>query len=68
MWVLFEIEHGKFKFSPPSARLVDKTRRKPVEEYLRAQGRFAKLTKEDLAIIERWVDETWENYKKLQAM
>jgi pyruvate ferredoxin oxidoreductase beta subunit len=68
MWVLFEIEHGRFKFSPPSARLVDKTKRKPIEEYLRAQGRFAKLTREDLAVIERWVDETWENYKKLQAM
>jgi pyruvate ferredoxin oxidoreductase beta subunit len=68
MWVLFEIEHGKFKFSPPSAKLVDKTRRKPIEEYLHAQGRFAKLTKEDLAVLERWVDETWENYKKLEAM
>jgi pyruvate ferredoxin oxidoreductase beta subunit len=68
MWALFEIEHGRFKLSPPSARLVDKTKRKPLEEYLRTQGRFAQLTKEDLAIIERWIDETWENYKKLQSM
>jgi pyruvate ferredoxin oxidoreductase beta subunit len=68
MWTLFEIENGKFKLSPPSARLIVKTKRKPLEEYLRAQGRFAKLTDEDLAILERWVDESWENYKKLQSM
>jgi pyruvate ferredoxin oxidoreductase beta subunit len=68
MWVLFEIEHGHLKLSPPSARLIDKIKRKPLEEYLLAQGRFAQLTKEDLTIIERWIDKTWENYKKLQSM
>ncbi len=66
MWALFEIENGKFKLSNPSAALVDKTKRKPVEEYLNLQGRFRNLTEEDIMIIQGWIDETWENYKKLQ--
>lgn len=66
MWTLFEIENGEFKFSTPSAALVDKIKRKPVEEYLRMQGRFRNLTKDDILVIQRWIDETWEKYKKLQ--
>jgi len=67
MWALYEIENGEFKLSPRSAPLVDKSKRKPVELYLRAQGRFRNLTDEDIAEIQRWVDETWEKYKKLQS-
>lgn len=66
MWALFEIENGKFKLSTPSAALVDRAKRKPVEEYLRMQGRFRNLTKDDILVIQGWIDETWEKYKKLQ--
>jgi len=67
MWALYEIENGEFKLNPPSARLLDKSKRKPVELYLRAQGRFRNLTDRDIAEIQQWVDETWEKYKRLQA-
>ncbi|MCD6242440.1 pyruvate synthase subunit beta [Candidatus Bathyarchaeota archaeon] len=67
MWALYEIENGEFKLSPPSARLLDKSKRKPVELYLKAQGRFRNLTDKDIAEIQQWVDETWEKYKRLQA-
>ena len=67
IWALYEIENGEFKLSPPSARLLDKSKRKPVELYLRAQGRFRNLTDRDIAEIQQWVDETWEKYKRLQA-
>ncbi|RLI30813.1 pyruvate synthase subunit beta, partial [Candidatus Bathyarchaeota archaeon] len=67
MWVLFEIENGKFKLSRPSAPLVEKSRRRPVEEYVRMQGRFRDLTDEDIAVLQAWVDEVWENYKKLYS-
>jgi len=66
LWALFEIEHGKFRLNSPSDRLVDKAKRKPVEEYLKEQGRFNQITSEDVDEIKRWIDETWENYKKLQ--
>ncbi len=67
MWALYEIENGEFKLSPPSARLLDKSKRKPVELYLKAQGRFRNLTDRDISEIQQWVDETWEKYKRLQA-
>ena len=67
IWALYEIENGEFKLSPPSARLLDKSKRKPVELYLKAQGRFRNLTDRDIAEIQQWVDETWEKYKRLQA-
>lgn len=65
MWMLFEIEYGKFKFNPPSNRLIDKEKRRSVKEYLTLQGRFRNLTEEDIERIQRWIDEDWEQYCKL---
>jgi len=67
LWALFEIESGKFKLNPPSDRLGDRVKRKPVEEYLTLQGRFRNLTKEGIERIRRWVDEDWEQYRKLAS-
>jgi pyruvate ferredoxin oxidoreductase beta subunit len=36
--------------------------RVPVREYLRRQGRFAHLAEEDVAYIQRMVDEMWEEW------
>jgi len=66
IWALFEVEHGRFMLNPPSAALLDKTKRKPVEEYFKEQGRFDQLTPEDVDEIKRWIDATWEKYKRLQ--
>jgi len=66
IWPLYEIVNGKFEFSSPSASLVDKTKRKPIEEYLKHQGRFSSIAPEDVEELRRWVDESWEKYKKLQ--
>jgi pyruvate ferredoxin oxidoreductase beta subunit len=65
MWALFEIEHGKFELNPPSDRLIEKARRKPVEEYLTLQGRFRKLGKDDIDRIQGWIDGDWKRYHKL---
>ncbi len=65
IWVLFEIEYGRFKLNPPSSRLIDKAKRKPVKEYLTLQGRFRNLTEGDIEKIQRWVDEDWERYREL---
>jgi len=64
LWALFEIEYGKFKFNPPSDRLIDKIKRKPVKEYFASQGRFRNLTDEETERIQKWVDEDWEQYRK----
>ena len=67
MWTLFEIENGKFKLNPPSDKLIDRTKRKPVREYLALQDRFRKLTEVDIEKIQKWVDEDWERYRKLAS-
>jgi pyruvate ferredoxin oxidoreductase beta subunit len=66
IWALYEIEQGKFRLNPPSAGLIDKSKRKPIEDYVKAQGRFGQLSPSDVAELKRWVDETWENYKRQQ--
>ncbi|MCS7131246.1 MAG: pyruvate synthase subunit PorB [Hadesarchaea archaeon] len=50
-WVLYEIERGQLRvtFKPP--------KRRPVADYLRLQGRFRHLTDEEIAQIQRMVDE-----------
>jgi pyruvate ferredoxin oxidoreductase beta subunit len=66
IWALYEIVEGKFELSSPSAALVDKTKRKPIEEYVKNQGRFDRITPNDVEELKRWIDESWEKYKKLQ--
>ena len=66
IWPLYEIVNGKFELSSPSAALVDKTKRKPIEDYVKQQGRFDRIAFEDVEELKRWIDESWEKYKKLQ--
>lgn len=68
IWALYEIENGKFRLNPPSDRLIDKSKRKPVKEYLAMQERFRHLTEADIEKIQRWVDEDWEYYRALTSM
>lgn len=66
MWVLYEIENGKFKLSSPSERLLDPSKRKPIEEYIRLQGRFKDIKDEEIQELQRGVNEQWEKYKKME--
>ncbi len=64
-WILYEIENGKFRLTGPSRKLLEKKYRKPVEEYLRLQGRFKHLTREQVEEIQRLIDEEWNRIKNL---
>ncbi|MEM0360646.1 MAG: pyruvate synthase subunit PorB [Candidatus Diapherotrites archaeon] len=57
---LYEIENGKVTITH------DITEPKPVEEYLKAQGRFKHLTPEQIKEIQAQVDKEWAKLKKLQ--
>ncbi len=50
-WILYEVEDGvsKVTFKPP--------KRRPVADYLKLQGRFRHLTDDEIAEIQRMVDE-----------
>ena len=59
IWVNYEIERGVFRVTTPVPK------RLPVEEYLKLQGRFAHLTKEEIEAIQRMVDEDVEYINRL---
>ncbi|WFO75739.1 pyruvate synthase subunit beta [Desulfurococcaceae archaeon MEX13E-LK6-19] len=64
LWILYEYENGKITLSGPSKPYIDKSKRKPMIEYFKLQGRFKGITEEDIKAIERYVDEAWEWIKK----
>ncbi|BDR91560.1 pyruvate synthase subunit PorB [Vulcanisaeta souniana] len=62
---LYEWDHGMIRFNPPSNTHFDKSKRKPITEYLKRQGRFAHLTEENIKEIEKEIDEYWDYLSKL---
>ncbi len=59
VWINYEVENGEFRVTTPVPR------RKPVREYLKLQGRFRHLTEEEIAEIQRMVDEEVERINRL---
>jgi pyruvate ferredoxin oxidoreductase beta subunit len=50
IFTLYEIENGKLKIT------VKPSKMKPVQDYLKVQGRFGHLTDEDITAIKKDVD------------
>jgi pyruvate ferredoxin oxidoreductase beta subunit len=61
MFPLFEIENSKLTLSVTPAKL------KPVEEYLKPQGRFRHLAPDNIAIIQERINSEWEQLKRRSA-
>ncbi|MDD5502533.1 MAG: thiamine pyrophosphate-dependent enzyme [Candidatus Thermoplasmatota archaeon] len=69
MWALYEVENDKMTFTGPSKGILEGLRqRKPVVEYMKAQGRFSHLFKPGnegkMKIIEQHLDVVWDRYRK----
>ena len=68
-WPLYEYENGKMTFNGKSKLILEgKIKRKPVEDWIKYQGRFRHLfiPKKDvkkIKAIEDHIDEKWERYK-----
>ena len=63
LWVLYEIIDGELILNGPSKAMAKgMKKRKPVEEYLMRQGRFAHFTEEDTKYVQGKVDEMWEKW------
>jgi pyruvate ferredoxin oxidoreductase beta subunit len=60
MWILYEVEDGKFKRTYTPAEL------KPVEEYLKMQKRFKHLKEKEIKIIQEHINKAWEELEKLE--
>jgi len=62
--VLFEVDNGKFRFTGRSKTMAEKGSKLPVINYIERQGRFRKMSMEQLRQIQRWVDTRWNEYLK----
>jgi len=68
VWALFEIENNSFRLTGPSVNILNQDRRKPIEEYLKIQGRFRKMTEDDIKILHEWIDDLWKRYSELHEL
>lgn len=70
VWALYEYENENMVFNGLSKAIFEgKYRRKPVEEWLKLQGRFSHLFKpkrdeERISKFQRYVDEMWEKFRR----
>ncbi|RLF30740.1 MAG: pyruvate synthase subunit beta [Thermoplasmata archaeon] len=73
-WILYEYENGKLSFNGISKSIAEgKYKPKPVEDWLKLQGRFSHLFKPEKDIvrinaIKDHIRDTWEHYKKLASL
>jgi pyruvate ferredoxin oxidoreductase beta subunit len=69
-WALYEYEDGHLTFNLKSKSILEGAAPKPVEDYLRLQGRFAHLFRperdeETLAVIQENLSAQWTRYRRL---
>ena len=64
-WLLYEFEDSSLTFNPPTRQIIEGDREpKPVEDWLRLQGRFRNLTDSDVDKIKEGLQERWAFYRK----
>jgi len=61
---LFEIEGGVLRLTGKSLSMARSGRKHPVEDYLRLQSRFKKMSAEQVVAFQRRTDERWESLLK----
>jgi pyruvate ferredoxin oxidoreductase beta subunit len=68
VFVLFEVENGKFRFTGRSKSLAEKGNRLPLINYIERQDRFKKMSVEQLSRFQKFIDSKWNEYlKKAEA-
>jgi pyruvate ferredoxin oxidoreductase beta subunit len=63
-WPLYEIENGKLTLSKDSKRYLDSSKRKAIEEYLKAQKRFKEISDEVIEEYKSYIDSLWEDLEQ----
>jgi pyruvate ferredoxin oxidoreductase beta subunit len=69
-WALYEFENEKVTFNGKSKLILEKKiERKPIEDWIKYQGRFRHLFKpkkdvKRIKAIEDYTDQVWERYRK----
>jgi pyruvate ferredoxin oxidoreductase beta subunit len=65
--VLFEVENGKLRFTGRSRTLAEKGNKLPIITYIERQGRFKKMSIEQLSQFQKWVDSRWNEFLRRAA-
>jgi pyruvate ferredoxin oxidoreductase beta subunit len=63
-WPLYEIIDGKLILSKVSKKYLDSSKRRPIEEYLKAQKRFKNVKEEELEVYRKYIEDMWNDIKK----
>ena len=65
---LYEYENGKLTFNNPSNRHKDPSKRTPIEEYLKLQGRFSQLLQDEkgLQMLRDDIQYEWDMLQRLE--
>ncbi|MEM0106685.1 MAG: 3-methyl-2-oxobutanoate dehydrogenase subunit beta [Candidatus Micrarchaeaceae archaeon] len=66
LWILYEYENNKLSISQFSKPFEDKSKRRPINDYLKLQGRFSRISEDDIKEIEAAIDEKWHFLQKLK--
>jgi pyruvate ferredoxin oxidoreductase beta subunit len=61
-WVLYENENGHMRFTGLSKKILEGKERKPIEDWIRMQGRFRHLNENDMKKIKEMLDADWAKY------
>ncbi len=63
-WPLWEAVDGVIELSRPSRRFLDKSKRKPFEEYMKIQGRYENISQNLVEQAEKDIDFEWSWIKR----
>jgi len=64
LYDVYEIEHGEFRLTGPSQKLLRKKKLPPVSDYFAMQGRFKALDDDYMQAVQQEVDEKWAGYRE----
>lgn len=63
-WPLYEVINGKLILSKDSKKFLDPSKRKPIEDYFKAQKRFNNISQDDIEVYRRYIDDLWNDFKR----
>ncbi|MBW2673424.1 MAG: pyruvate synthase subunit beta, partial [Deltaproteobacteria bacterium] len=64
LFILFEIEDGRFRFTGRSKTMAERGKLIPLVHYVERQGRFKKMSIEQLSTLQASVNSRWEECLK----
>ena len=63
-WPLYEVINGKLIVSKDSKKYLDPSKRKPIEDYFKAQKRFNNISQDEIEVYRRYIDDLWNDFKR----